>query len=165
MQLLDDLKPEKNPIKLWFATKYHEIVTYFLRATNLWNPRQFLYETWQNSRNLARSLSSGARYPQFRFGGSLWVTGPRVKLALKTVKSRDSKLYSVKFVKFGFPKTHFFFTKFIAVFARSHLLLGSLGVVYPMAKAKASVRETAKPAVPRWKCICFWTCLHASWIG
>ena len=92
---------------------------------------------------------SGARYPQFRFGGSLWVTGPRVKLALKTVKSRDSKLYSVKFVKFGFPKTHVFFTKFTAIFARSHLLLGSLGVVYPMAKAKASVRETAKPAVPR----------------
>lgn len=52
---------------------------------------------------------SVARYPQFRFGGSLWVTGPRVKLALKTVKSRDSKLYSVKFVKFAFPKTHLFF--------------------------------------------------------
>ena len=54
---------------------------------------------------------SGARYPQFRFGGSLWVTGPRVKLALKTVKSRDSKLYSVKLVKFAFPKTHHFLHK------------------------------------------------------
>ena len=67
---------------------------------------------------------SGARYPQFRFGGSLWVTGPRVKLALKTVKSRDSKLYSVKFVKFGFPKTHFFFHKIYCSFCPKPFVVG-----------------------------------------